>query len=151
MDGWRLGYIACKQEFMQALLKITVNDVSHVNVFIQHGAAAAITGSQQCLVDMVAEDDRRRKLVYERLNAIDGIECNLPEGTIYAFPNVSSFGKPTLQIADEILQQCFVVVEQGAFYGATGEGNLRVCFGAESYERIEQAMDRIQAYFEKQS
>lgn len=149
MDGWRLGYVACKQEFMPALLKITVNDVAHVNVFIQHGAYAAITGPQECLAEMLREDDRRRKLVCQRLNAIDGIVCPSPEGTIYAFPDVSSFGKPSKQIAEEILAETLVVTEEGSFYGAAGEGHLRICFGAETYAVIEQAMDRLQAYFEK--
>lgn len=149
MDGWRLGYVACKKEFMPALMKITVNDVAHVNVFIQHGAYAAITGPQDCLAEMLREDDRRRKLVCRRLNAMDGIVCPSPEGTIYAFPDVSSFGKPSKQIADEILAETLVVTEEGSFYGAAGEGHLRICFGAEPYAVIEQAMDRLQAYFAK--
>ncbi len=149
MDGWRLGYVTCKQEFMPALLKISVNDVAHVNVFIQHGAHAAITGPQECLNEMVAEDKRRRDLVCRRLNEIEGISCPSPEGTIYAFPDVSAFGKSSEQIADEILAETYVVTEDGTFYGPAGEGHLRICFGAESYEVIEQAMDRLQAYFEK--
>lgn len=151
MDGWRLGYVACPERFMQALLKITVNDVAHVNVFIQHGAHAAVTGPQESLAEMVQEDDRRRQLVCRRLNEIEGIVCPSPQGTIYAFPDVSSFGKPTAQIADEILEEAHVVTEEGTFYGATGEGHLRICFGSESYEVIEEAMDRLQHYFEKLS
>ncbi len=147
MDGWRLGYLACKKDYMAALLKITVNDVAHVNVFIQHGARAALTGPQDCLEEMVAEDDRRRRMVCQRLNEIDGIVCPLPEGTIYAFPDVSAFGKPSQQIAEEILAETFVVTEAGTFYGPAGEGHLRICFGAEPYEVIEQAMDRLQDYF----
>jgi len=149
MDGWRLGYVACKQEFMPALLKITVNDVAHVNVFIQHGAHAAITGPQDCLAEMLREDDRRREMVCRRLNEIKGIVCPSPQGTIYAFPDVSAFGKPSLQIAEELLAETHVVTEDGTFYGRGGEGHLRICFGAEPYEIIEQAMDRLQAYFEK--
>lgn len=150
MDGWRLGYLACKKDFMPAVMKISVNDVAHVNVFIQHGAHAAITGPQDCLDEMLREDDRRRELVCRRLNAIEGIVCPPPQGTIYAFPDVSAFGKPSAQIADELLEQAFVVTEEGTFYGPTGEGHLRICFGAETYEVIEEAMDRIQAYFEKE-
>ena len=149
MDGWRLGYAVCKKEFMPALMKITVNDVAHVNVFIQEGAYAAITGPQDCLAEMHQEDARRRELVCRRLNQIEGIVCPSPQGTIYAFPDVSTFGKPSLQIAEEILAQTHVVTEDGTFYGATGEGYLRICFGAEPYEMLEQAMDRLQAYFEK--
>jgi aspartate aminotransferase len=147
MDGWRLGYLACKKDYMAALLKITVNDVAHVNVFIQHGARAALTGPQDCLEEMVGEDDRRRRMVCQRLNEIDGIVCPLPEGTIYAFPDVSAFGKPSQQIAEEILAETFVVTEAGTFYGPAGEGHLRICFGAEPYEVIEKAMDRLQDYF----
>jgi len=149
MDGWRLGYVACRQEFMPALLKITVNDVAHVNVFIQYGALAALTGPQDCLAEMHAEDERRREMVCRRLNEIEGIVCPLPQGTIYAFPDVSAFGKPSQQLADEILAETYVVTESGTFYGPAGEGHLRICFGAEPYEVIEEAMDRLQAYFSK--
>ncbi len=149
MDGWRLGYVTCKKEFMPALLKITVNDVAHVNVFIQYGAHAALTGPQDCLVEMVREDDRRRELVCRRLNEIEGIVCPSPQGSIYAFPDVSAFGKPALQLAEEILAETYVVTEEGTFYGPAGEGHLRICFGAEPYEVIEKAMDRLQAYFDK--
>ena len=149
MDGWRLGYAVCTKKFMPALMKITVNDVAHVNVFIQQGAYAAITGPQDCLDEMLQEDDRRRELVCRRLNDIEGIVCPSPEGTIYAFPDVSAIGKPSHQIAEEILAETYVVTEDGAFYGATGQGHLRICFGAEPYERIDEAMDRMQAYFQK--
>ena len=134
---------------MPALLKISVNDVANVNVFIQHGAYAAITGPQDCLAEMLREDDRRRKLVVQRLNAIKGVVCPPPEGTIYAFPDISALGKPSKQVAQEILAETYVVTEDGTFYGPAGEGHLRICFGAEPYEVIDQAMDRLQAYFEK--
>ncbi len=150
MDGWRLGYVACHEKFMPALMMITVNDVAHVNVFIQEGAYAALTGPQDCLVDMLAEDDRRRRLVSDRLSEIDGIICPLPQGTIYSFPDVSAYGKPSLQLAQEILTETNVVVEAGSFYGAAGEGHLRICFGAESYERIDEAMNRLHKYFDAQ-
>lgn len=150
MDGWRLGYAVCKKDFMPALMKITVNDVAHVNVFIQAGAYAAIAGPQHCLADMLREDDRRRRLICQRLNAIEGITCPKPEGTIYAFPDIGSFGKPALQLAEEILDATHVVTEAGTFYGKTGEGHLRMCFGAEPYDRIDEAMDRVQKFLGQQ-
>jgi len=88
-------------------------------------------------------------MVCRRLNEIDGIVCPYPEGTIYAFPDVSAFGKPSKQIAEEILQETYVVTEEGTFYGPNGEGHLRICFGAEDYDVIEEAMDRLKAYFER--
>ncbi|MEJ8568040.1 pyridoxal phosphate-dependent aminotransferase [Elongatibacter sediminis] len=149
MDGWRLGYIACPRKFMPALVQVTATDVAHVNVFIQHGAIAAISGPQEPMHAMVAEDDRRRRLVCERLDAIDGITCPLPEGTIYAYPDVSAFGLTSKQIAEGLLEATHVVTEDGAFYGSAGEGHLRVCFGSEPYAVLEEALDRIAAYFAK--
>ena len=149
MDGWRMGYIAADRKFMPAILKITKNDIAHLNTFIQEGGCAAIKGSQDCVRQMVIEDKRRGDLVVRRMNAMPGVSCKAPEGTIYAFPDVSATGLPSGQIADELLEQAHVVVEQGAFYGANGEGHLRICFGAEPIERIEEAMDRLEEYFTK--
>ena len=145
MDGWRMGYIAADRKFMPAILKITKNDIAHLNTFIQEGGYAAIKGSQDCVID----DKRRGDLVVRRMDAMPGVSCKAPEGTIYAFPDVSATGLPSGQIADELLEQAHVVVEEGAFYGANGEGHLRICFGAEPIERIEEAMDRMEDYFTK--
>jgi aspartate aminotransferase len=149
MDGWRLGYVACRSEFMPALQKVTINDVAHVNVFIQEGAYAAITGPQECLAEMLQEDDRRRRLVCRRLNEMKRIVCAMPQGTIYAFPDIRAIGKPSALLAEELLDATHVVTEAGSFYGESGEGHLRLCFGAEPYERLEEAMDRLQAYLDK--
>jgi aspartate aminotransferase len=147
MDGWRIGWVVAHERFMPALMKITMNDVAHVNVFIQEGARAALEGPQDDVAAMVEEDRRRRDLVVRRMNQMSGVTCDAPEATIYAFPDISATGKPAQRVADEILEQCHVVTEAGTFYGAAGEGHLRVCFGAEPYERIEQAMDRMARYF----
>ena len=147
MDGWRMGYIAADQKFMPAILKITMNDIAHLNTFIQEGGYAAIKGSQDCVREMVMEDKRRADLVVRRMKAMPGVSCKAPEGTIYAFPDVSATGLPSQQIADEVLEQAHVVVEAGTFYGPNGEGHLRVCFGAEPIERIEEAMNRLEGYF----
>lgn len=147
MDGWRMGYAVAQRNLMEAILKITVNDMAHVNVFIQEGGYAAITGSQDCVTEMVAEDQRRRDLVCSRLNAMPNVQCDLPEGTIYAFPNIKATGLTSQELAERMLSESHVVVEAGTFYGPGGEGYLRICFGAESYERIAEAMDRMEVFF----
>ncbi|MGJ8570287.1 MAG: pyridoxal phosphate-dependent aminotransferase [Hoeflea sp.] len=147
MDGWRLGYVTAGPEVLGAIAKVVATEVTHVNTFIQYGGIAALTGPSEILADMVADDQRKRDLVVERLNQMPGVTCALPQGTIYAFPNISGTGLKSQDAADRLLQEADVVVESGAFYGAAGEGYLRVCFGSESYERLELAMDRMQAYF----
>ena len=151
MDGWRMGYaVACKN-IMKDLLKVSMNDIAHLNVFVQEGGFAAITGDQNCVQEMVAEDLRRRDLVCARLNRIPGVKCNLPEASIYAFPDIRAFGIPSTELADEILATTHVACEAGSFYGEYGEGHLRICFGAEPYERLEIAMDRLASFFAKKS
>ncbi len=151
MDGWRIGWLAAHEKFIPALLKITMNDVAHVNVFIQEGAREALEGPQTRIAEMVAEDKRRRDQVVQRMNQMSGVTCETPQGTIYAFPDISATGKPAQQVADEILERCHVVTEAGTFYGAAGEGRLRVCFGAEPHDRIATALDRMARYFADQS
>lgn len=147
MDGWRIGYIAADARYMPAILKITMNDVAHVNVFIQEGARAALEGPQDVIREMLDDDKRRRDLVVARMNQMSGVTCATPEGTIYAYPDISATGKSSAKVAEEILEQCHVVTEAGSFYGAAGDGHLRICFGAEPYERIEEALNRMARYF----
>lgn len=150
MDGWRLGYAAGKRELIQGLMKVVLNETTHPNVFAQEGAVAAVVGSQDCVAEMVAEDRRRRDLVFERLNRMPGVRCPKPEGAIYAFPDFSATKKPSHQLAEELLRRTHVATEAGSFYGPAGEGHLRICFGSAPYERLEEAMNRIEDYLQKQ-
>ncbi|MCA8896386.1 MAG: pyridoxal phosphate-dependent aminotransferase, partial [Amphiplicatus sp.] len=143
MDGWRIGYIAADARYMPAILKITMNDVAHVNVFIQEGARTALEGPQDIIREMLDDDKRRRDLVVSRMNQMSGVTCATPEGTIYAYPDISATGPSSAKVADEILEQCHVVTEAGSFYGPSGDGHLRICFGAEPYERLEEALNRM--------
>ncbi|CAH1654644.1 MULTISPECIES: pyridoxal phosphate-dependent aminotransferase [unclassified Chelatococcus] len=147
MDGWRIGYLTAPANLIEGILKITANDVTHVNTFIQEGAFAAVTGPSEILQELVAEDRIKRDIVVSRLNQMPGITCDWPEGTIYAFPNIAALGIPAQMLAETILEKADVVVEAGSFYGAAGEGHLRVCFGSQSTARVAEAMDRLQHFF----
>lgn len=143
MDGWRIGYLAAPKEAIGAILKITANDVTHVNTFIQDGALAAIEGDPEILGGLVGDDRSKRDRVVTRLNQISGIVCPWPQGTIYAFADVSQLGLPAQTFAERLMDEAGVVVEAGSFYGASGEGRIRVCFGSLSIEEIDTAMDRM--------
>lgn len=146
MDGWRLGYIAAPKEVMPALLKITSNDVTHVNTFIQAGALAAIEQADALLPPLVGEDRKRRDIVVESLNAMPGVRCARPEGTIYAFADIRATGLSAQQLADRLMTEARVVVEAGSFYGEAGEGFIRVCFGAQPVAVLQTAMTRMHAF-----
>jgi len=150
MDGWRIGYAAAEPRFIQELMRVTLNETTHPCVFAQEGAREAAAGSQDCVREMLTEDQRRRDLVCARLNAMPGVSCHVPEGSIYAFPDFGSYGLPSEELALTLLRETHVATEAGSFYGAAGEGHLRICFGAAEYGRLDEAMDRLQAYLESQ-
>ena len=147
MDGWRLGWLAADAAMMPGLMKVTTNEVTHVNTFIQYGALAALEGPPEVLEEMVAGDRARRDLVVSRLNQMPGVTCAPVEGAIYAFPDIRATGLAAQELALRLMEEAGVVVEAGSFYGAGGEGHLRVCFGSQTAERLEEAMDRMSRFF----
>ncbi|MBN9335111.1 pyridoxal phosphate-dependent aminotransferase [Devosia sp.] len=146
MDGWRIGYLAAPKAAVGAILKITANDVTHVNTFIQEGALAALGGDPAVLAQLIADDREKRDRVVTRLNQISGVTCPWPQGTIYAFADVSQFGLSAQTFAERLMDETGVVVASGSFYGPAGEGRLRFCFGSLSLEDIDLALDRVTSF-----
>ena len=147
MDGWRLGYAAADASLIPALMKITANEVTHVNTFIQYGGLAAVRDGEAAVEQMVADDRVKRDKVVQALNQMPGVRCALPEGTIYAFPDIRGTGRSSQALADALLDQARVVVEAGSFYGSAGEGHLRICFGSVTHDEIDEAMGRMSRFF----
>ena len=150
MDGWRLGYATAAADILSAMSKVTANDVTHVNTFAQYGALAAITGDPGVLKHMVEDERVKRDFLVAALNRMPGVACPLPEGSIYAFPDIRGTGLDSQTLADRLLTEARVVVESGAFYGAGGEGYLRICFGSQSLQVIKEAVSRLDHFFRSQ-
>jgi aspartate aminotransferase len=66
----------------------------------------------------------------------------MPAGAFYAFPNVTSFGRSSTELADYLLEEAGVAVLPGTAFGQHGEGYLRLAY-ANSLENIEIAVDRM--------
>jgi aspartate aminotransferase len=150
MDGWRLGYATAAPDILAAMQKITANDVTHVNTFAQHGALAAMTGDPAVLRHMVEDEKIKRDYLVEALNRMPGVSCPPPEGTIYAFADIRGTGFGSQELADRLLTEARVVVESGAFYGAVGEGYLRICFGSQDLPVIKEAVSGLDHFFRTQ-
>jgi aspartate aminotransferase len=148
MDGWRLGYAVAPRAMMKSLAKVFTSEVTHVNTFVQQGALAAVTGPYEPIQAMIDADRRNRDLMVGRLNGMRNVDCSLPPGAIYAFPDISRTGYGAQPLAEKILASARVVVEAGSFYGNCGEGHLRLCFGSQPYELIEEAMNRLDRFFD---
>ena len=93
---------------------------------------------------MLKEYEKRRKLIIKRLCEIEGIECVNPKGAFYAFPNISSFGKKSLEFSKWLIKNAKVATVPGTEFGRMGEGYVR-CSYATSYKRIEKAMDQLES------
>ena len=91
---------------------------------------------------MVGVFKRRRDVVVDQLNALPGVSCHKPLGAFYVFPNMSSFGRTSNQIADHLLYDAGVCGLSGTSFGRYGEGYLRFSY-ANSREKIKAAVERI--------
>ncbi|HVZ52172.1 MAG TPA: pyridoxal phosphate-dependent aminotransferase, partial [Pseudolabrys sp.] len=92
MTGWRLGYAVWPGALYDNARKLAVNLYSCVNAPTQYAGIAALTGPQDAVHHMVAEFDKRRKVVVVGLNKLPGVSCIMPKGAFYAFPNISKTG-----------------------------------------------------------
>ena len=143
MTGWRVGYTVAPPAVIDEMEKLMEHMVSGVTAVAQRAALAAIEAPQDCVRDMVAIYDKRRRIVHEGLNAIDGIKCLKPESTFYAFPNISSFGLSSWEFAEYLVKEHKVAVVPGSIFGKAGEGYVRLSFAA-SIEQLKEGIARIQ-------
>jgi aspartate/methionine/tyrosine aminotransferase len=132
MTGWRVGYVVGPKPIIDEMEKLMEHMVSGVTAVSQRAALAALEGPQDCVAEMVGEYDRRRQIIYEGLNEIDGVSCILPESTFYAFPNISRLGSTSWDLADYLVKEHKVAVVPGSIFGQNGEGHLRVSFAADA-------------------
>jgi len=144
MTGWRLGYGVVPEWLLPTYSRLVINSVSCTNAFAQAGAIAALTGPQDEPEAFRTEFIARRSLIVEGLNAIDGVSCVMPHGAFYAFPNVRSFGRRSVEIADHLLYDGGVCGLSGTAFGRFGEGYLRFSY-ANSQANIRKALERIES------
>ena len=142
MTGWRMGYSIWPDELYPHVRKLAVNAWSCVNAPAQWAGLAALTGPQVCVRQMVAEFDRRRHVVVDGLNAIEGIRCATPKGAFYAFPNISATGYKAKELANKLLDETGVATISGPDFGILGESYIRLSY-ANSVENIERALERV--------
>jgi aspartate/methionine/tyrosine aminotransferase len=142
MTGWRLGYAVFPGKLYDYARKLAVNLHSCVNASAQYAGLAALTGPQDAVTKMVAEFDKRRKVVVEGLNKLPGVSCVVPKGAFYAFPNVKRTGWKAKPLASSLLEDSGVALIGGPDFGILGEGYVRVSY-ANSTENILKALDRM--------
>ena len=144
MTGWRLAYACARSELTEAMMKVHQYVMMSAPTPAQFAAIEALNAGEEDVRGMVAEYDRRRKLVVNALNAM-GLPCVEPHGAFYAFPNSGSSGMNDETFSERLLMEERVAVIPGSAFGEAGAGHVRICYAA-SYEMLEQAMDRLRSF-----
>ena len=149
MTGWRIGYLVAPREVARSVSNVQSHSANPASVS-QKAALESILGSQDSVSQMIAEYERRRRYVVERLNGMPGLSCATPGGAFYAFPNISSyFGsevRDSVDFSTCLLRHSGVAVVPGSAFGM--EGHVRISF-ATSMENLVTGMDLMEAALAK--
>ncbi|MGI9036590.1 MAG: pyridoxal phosphate-dependent aminotransferase [Pyrinomonadaceae bacterium] len=144
MTGWRIGYTIAPEEWTRAMLKLQSHSATHPTSFVQYACARALehrAESMAAIEAMLAEYEKRRNWLIPELQKIEGFKCEMPEGAFYAFVDVRDLlgdkFKSSAQVADYLLNDAYVVVTDGAGFGA--DGFIRLSY-ATSLENLQTAV-----------
>ena len=149
MTGWRIGYAAGPAALIKAMAKIQSQSTSNPTSISQWASLEALSGPQDAVDNMLKEFAKRRTLMIDGLNAIEGVTALTPEGAFYAFPNVSSFfGKKdgerlingSADMAEYLLDTVELAVVPGVAFGS--DANLRFSYAC-SAKVIEEGLKRL--------
>lgn len=153
MTGWRIGFVAGDAKVIKAMSDLQSHSTSNPTSIAQWAAVEALNGPQEQLKRMVSEFSARRKYLVDRLRALDGVECALPEGAFYVFPRVDAVfgatynGEPidnSETLCQLLLKEAHVSIVPGSAFGA--EGYFRISY-ATSMEMIKEGMDRVERFW----
>jgi aspartate aminotransferase len=151
MTGWRIGWACGPKEIMAAMTKMQSQSTSNATSISQKASVEALNGPQDALPPMVAEFEKRRTYIVDRLNAIPGVSCFRSNGAFYAFPNFSGiYGRTapngrkienSSDFAAYLLEDAKVALVPGVAFG--DERYARLSY-ATSLETIKKGIDRIE-------
>jgi len=153
MTGWRIGYVGATEEVISAMSRLQSQHFSCLCSIAQYATVEALNGPQDSVAAMVAEFSKRRDYIVGRLNAINGVKCEIPGGAFYAFPDVSEFYgknagsrliKGSWDLANYLLEEYKVAIVPGAPFFS--DRYVRFSFAC-SMKDIERAMDRVEEAF----
>jgi aspartate/methionine/tyrosine aminotransferase len=144
MTAYRIGYSvgpAAFTDHLHSILRFSIQACSAVG---QRAAHAVLTNDMEpWLRESTANLQRKRDELVDRLNAIPGIRCNVPQGVYFVFPDIRGLGLGSVELAEHVLREGRVSVAPGSQFGPMGDGHLRISF-CPSIENIREGMDRFE-------
>lgn len=145
ITGWRIGYAAGSVPIISQMIKLQSHTGTCANSIAQHAAAEALDSTGPEVQAMAQEYEARRNILVEGIKKLSRFSCIAPQGAFYLFLNVKQFGKPSLTVAQELLEKVGVATVPGSSFGDAGEGYLRLSF-ATSQECLCEALRRLADY-----
>lgn len=151
MTGWRIGYIGAPAWIARACNKMQGQITSGANCIAQRAVITALEAPVSEISYMVDTFKKRRKLIIDLLNNIEGFVTTEPEGAFYVFPNISNFFGKTIKghKIENATDFSMFLLEEALVATVTGDafGNpdcIRISYAA-SESQIEEAMKRIKS------
>jgi aminotransferase len=144
MTGWRIGYAAGPADIIKGMVRIHQYSVMSAPTTAQDAALEALVSGEEHVRRMVAEYDRRRRLMVDGFNRL-GLRTFEPKGAFYAFPQVTATGMDDELFCQKLLEEEHVAIVPGNSFGPGGEGFARACY-ATAYEKIEEALRRLEQF-----
>lgn len=148
MTGWRIGYAMGPEKIIKYINKVHQNLSTCATAFAQWGAVEAFKQGDDFTKKMVDEFERRGNKFFEDLSSIEGLKVVKPRGAFYMFPDITSFGKSDVEIANYLMEEAGVVGVPGSTFGEYGKGHIRLAY-SRSYEDICEAGEKLIQAFKK--
>ncbi|MGH9450800.1 MAG: pyridoxal phosphate-dependent aminotransferase [Terriglobia bacterium] len=151
MTGWRVGYALGAEALLKKMLNLQSHSTSNPTSISQKAAVEALNGPQDSVRQMLAEYARRREKIVAGLRAISGIECVMPEGAFYAYPNAAQAlkwagMKDATELAARLLEEVHVALVPGPAFGTLE--HVRISY-ATSEDRIDEGLKRLKRFISK--
>jgi aminotransferase len=147
MTGWRIGYAAGPADLIKGLVRIHQYSVMSAPTISQYAALEALRIGEPYVQDMLAEYDRRRKLMHSGMNEL-GLPTFEPHGAFYVFSNIQNTGMDDETFAERLLNEEEVAVVPGSSFGDAGAGFVR-CSYATNYDLLETALEKIGRFMKR--
>lgn len=145
VTGWRMGFVCANEDVMDTLIKMQYHVCASPGMPAMYGVLAALPGIEPYLKNARAVFKKRRDLIVDRINGIEGMSIIPPKGAFYAFPSFEQ-DISSAELANR-LAKAGLICTPGSAFGTNGEGHLRFSYAADE-SKIDSGMDILKEVME---
>lgn len=146
ITGWQVSFCIGPKKIIEKMQSIIVDTLPLVPNFMQYASAEALRNYDKIVPEVLTKYKKCCETMVGGLNNISGFKCAKPQGTIYAFPEISKTGKTSSKLAEQLLESVGVAVLPGDIFGTSGRNHLRLSF-ATPIENINEGLTRLEESF----